>query len=129
MLLHCWIPNNEISIITEKQDKLGWGVGTLWNTDCSVCGCSVYCVLLRVPSKELKDEIRSNESTAISRQNESAVPLLLLQTTCYWFLTDMLKNVRLLELVTEVNAIQSSKRRFDHYCTINFNTFLHITIK
>jgi len=128
MLLHCWIPNNEISIITEKQDRSWGGEWGLFGTQTALC-VAVQCTVsfLGSPAKNLKRN--SNESTAISRQSESALPLLLLQTTCYWFLTDMLKNVRLLELVTEFNAIQSSKCRFDNYCTVNLNTFLHNTIK
>ena len=55
---------------------------------------SVLCPSSGPQAKNLRRN--SNETTAISSKSESAPPLLLLQSKCYWFLTDMLKNVCLL---------------------------------
>jgi len=103
----CYIVGSQTTkfpLLQKSKTSCRWEWG-LFGTQTALC-VAVQCTVSSFvfPAKNLRRN--SNESIAISRQNESAVPLLLLQTICYWFLTDMLKYMRLLELVTEVNAIQ-----------------------
>jgi len=111
----------------KARQKLEWGVGTLWNTDCSMCGCSVYRVLPRAPSKEFKTKYQRKY-----RNIQGMWACTVIGTVTKHML--LVFNWHVEKCASSVTCYRSQRNtiiqmQIDHYSKINLNAFLHNTIK